>query len=62
VCGFIQLGPFARLGSAPFSLSQIKEQFAGPFGLSHRYPQSPSFGESERVFFLPQVYMQGKSL
>jgi len=37
--GFIQVRPFARIGSALGALSQIKEQFAGPLGLSHGFPQ-----------------------
>ena len=33
--GFIQVCPFACIGSPLAALSQIKEQFGGPFGLSH---------------------------
>jgi hypothetical protein len=35
---FIQIRSFARIGSALGALSQIKEQFGGPFGLSHLDP------------------------
>lgn len=37
--GFIQVRPFACIGSALGALSQIKEQFGGPLGLSHGFPQ-----------------------
>jgi hypothetical protein len=37
--GFIQVCSFAGIGSALGALSQIKEQFGGPLGLSHGFPQ-----------------------